>query len=92
MEELLTEEEKKRLEEDRKNRAVCPSDGASGLKPKVVQNDAVGMAAVLASLLGGAGHIAGGGGGTGNLLSMIAAGAKPNRTRPIIETISNDIV
>ena len=89
MEELLTAEEKKRLEEDRKNRAVSPCAGASGSKPNVVQNDAVGMAAVLASLLGGAGHIAGGGGGTGNLLSMIAAGAKPNRTRPMIRTKAN---
>ena len=73
MEELLTPEEKKRLEEDRKQRAVSPVEGSSGSgKQKVVSQD-LGMAAVLAGLLQGVG---GQGGGGNNLLSLLAAGGK----------------
>ena len=70
---MLTPEEKKRLEEDRKQRAVSADVGSSGSgKQKAVPQD-VNMAAVLAGILQGVG---GQGGGGNNLLSLLAAGGK----------------
>ena len=87
VEEFLTPEEKKRLEDDRKKRVGSPSaDGPAGssgkTKPSAQQD--LGLAAVLAGLLqggGGGGLLQGAGGSAGgnSLLSMIAAGGKQKR-------------
>ena len=52
MEESLTPEEKKRLEDDCKKRAASTAEGSSGCsgKPKAAQQD-YGVAAVIAGLL-----------------------------------------
>ena len=75
MEELLTPDEKKRLEEERKQRAVSPAESSSGSgKQKVVPQD-LGLAAVLAGLLKGVQGVGGG----NNLLSLLAAGGKAKK-------------
>ena len=63
VEEFLTPEEKKRLEEDRKKR-LQDLEGSAGtwMKPKAVPQD-LGVAAVLAGLLQGGGGLLQGGGG-----------------------------
>ena len=80
MEEFLTPEEKKRLEEDRKKRAVSPGEGSSGCstKPKTGQQD-LGAAAVLVGLLQGAQGVGGSSAAGNNLLSLLAAGGKSKK-------------
>ena len=81
---MLTSEEKKRLEEDRKKRSQ--DEGSSGCGSTVKEAGAsqdVGIAAVLAGLLqgGGGGLLQGTSGSAGgnSLLSLLAAGGKSKK-------------